>query len=163
MTYRMAAKILTFLIAITGISGCGSDITSSGTLSRITFDRSHGSLWGIQFYIDLTETEIAEARFFRQGETEQTEVSHRSISSEEWAQVEQIVSDLVPSLEEYKEKKSFFGSKMQKMDGGESRTLTLTRRTETGEKTITYRWPSSKEADSLEILLETLAQNTIKE
>jgi len=154
MTYRTAAKLLAFLIAITGLSGCGRDITSSDSLVRITFDRSHGSLWGNQFYIDLTETEIVEARFFRQGETEQTEVSCIPLSAEEWTKAEQAVLSLAPSLKEKKEKKGIF----QKSDGAEERTLILTWETETGEKTVVYDLPSTENAIALEEYLETLVQ-----
>ena len=154
MTYRTAAKLLAFLIAITGLSGCGRDITSSDSLVRITFDRSHGSLWGNQFYIDLTETEIVEARFFRQGEPEQTESHNILISTEIWEEAEQAVLSLAPSLKEKKEKKRIF----QKSDGTEERTLTLTWETETGEKTVIYDLPSTENAIALEEYLETLVQ-----
>lgn len=163
MTYKMTTKLLALLIAITGLSGCGSDITSSGTISRITYNRSHGSLWGVQFYIDLTKTEIAEARFFCQGETEQTEIYNIPIPAEVWEEVEQAISDLAPSLKEKKKKERLFQSKMQKLDGTEERTLTLTRETENGEKTISYDFPTSEEAAKLENLLEALAQGTADE
>ena len=154
MTYRTAAKLLAFLIAITGLSGCGRDITSSDSLVRITFDRSHGSLWGNQFCIDLMETEIVEAQFFRQGETEQTEVSRIPLSAEEWKKAEQAVLSLAPSLKEKKEKKGIF----QKSDGTEERTLTLIWETENGEKTVVYDLPSTENAIALEEYLEALVQ-----
>ena len=156
MTYRMTAKILAALIAITGLSGCSREITSSDPLIYITFDRSHGSLWGNQFYIALAETEIVEAWFFQQGEMEQTEVSHSPLSAEEWKEVEQAVLSLVPSLKEKKEKKGIF----QKMDGTEERTLTLTWETEHGEKTVIYDFPNTDKAIALEEYLEALAQKT---
>ena len=154
MIYRMTVKILALLIAITGLSGCGREITSSDPLIYITFGRSHGSLWGNQFSITLTETEIVEARFFPQGESEQTVVSHVPLSAEEWTKAEQAVLSLIPSLKEKREKKGIF----QKSDGTEERTLSLTWKTEKGEKTITYDFPSSEEAIALEEYLETMVQ-----
>ena len=141
---------------MTGLSGCGSDITSAGTLSRITFDRSHGSLWGVQLYIDLTETEIVEARFFPQGESEQTEIRNVLIPTEIWEEAEQTVISLTPFLKEKREKKRIF----QKADGTEERTLTLTWETEYGEKAISYDLPSTEEAAGLETFLEELVKGT---
>lgn len=158
MTYKITATLLTLLL-LAGVSGCGSSTSAAScdTLSRITYDRSHGSLWGIQFYISLTEMEIKEARFFQPGASEQTEISAVPLDGETWEQVEQAVSNLLPSLAEKREKNSLFG--MKKLDGTEERTLTLTWETENGEKTITYTWPSSEEAAKLEKLLEGLVQN----
>ena len=158
MTYTGIAKILALLIAITGLSGCGREITSSDSLIYIAFDRSHGSLWGNQFNIALTETEIVEAQFFPEGASEQTEVSHMPLSAEEWTKAEQAVLSLVPSLREHKEKKGLFG--MKKADGTEECILTLTWKTKQEEKTITYDFSSSEEALALEEYLEALVQDT---
>lgn len=159
MTDKIKPLFLTLLF-LAGLAGCGSSSAfapSCGSLSGVIFDRSHGSLWGIQFYISLTETEIKEARFFQPGASEQAEISAVPLDGETWEQVEQAVSNLLPSLAEKQEKNSLFG--MKKLDGTEERTLTLTWKTENGKKTITYTWPSSEEAAKLEKLLEGLVQN----
>lgn len=159
MTDKIKPLFLTLLF-LAGLTGCGNSSAfapSCSPLSGVTFDRSHGSLWGIQFYISLTEAEIKEARFFQPGASEQTEISAVPLEEKAWEEIEQAVSSLLPSLAEKREKKSLFG--MKKLDGAEERTLTLTWETENGEKAITYAWPSSEEAAKLEKLLEELVQN----
>lgn len=159
MTDKIKPLFLTLLF-LAGLTGCGNSSAfapSCGSLSGVIFDRSHGSLWGIQFYISLTEAEIKEARFFQPGASEQTEISAVPLEEKAWEEIEQAVSSLLPSLAEKREKKSLFG--MKKLDGAEERTLTLTWETENGEKAITYAWPSSEEAAKLEKLLEELVQN----
>lgn len=144
-----------------GLTGCGeAKLPADTTLNRVTYDRSHGSLWGVQFYIDLTETEIVKTHFFRPGEGDLTEVSSVPITAEQWKQVEEALLSLAPSLTVKKgEKLGFF--KKQKLDGAESRTLTLTWEIENKEQTISYDWPSNDEADALEELLEAMAQATV--
>jgi len=152
---KSTAKMLPLIIVITILGGCQST-TTYDDLTRMTFERSHDSIWGIQFYIDMTETEIIEARFFHPGETEQTEILNAPISAETWREIEQAVISLEPNLKE--EKKGLFQGNTKKLDGTEKRVLTIAWKTEDGEKTINYSYPATDEAIALEEYLETLVQ-----
>ena len=162
MTGRIFALMLTLVIAA-GLTGCGeAELPADTALTRVTYDRSHGSLWGVQFYIDLTETEIVRTHFFRPGEGELTEVSHVPVTVAQWKQVEQRILSLAPSLIVKKgEKIGLFQN--QKLDGAESRVLTLTWEKDNQQQTINYDWPADAEADALEELLEMMVQETVSQ
>ena len=146
-----------------GLTGCGeAKLPADTSLARVTYDRSHGSLWGIQFYIDLTETEIVRTHFFPADEGTLKEDSHIPVTDEQWKEVEQRVLTMAPSLAVKKgEKLGFF--KKQKLDGAESRTLTLTWEKNNKQQTISYDWPNTAEADALEELLEMMVQETVSQ
>ena len=157
----MTGRIITLVLMLTlaaGVIGCGTKEPQEDiSLCRVTYDRSHGSLWGIQFYIDLTETEIVRTHFFPAGEGTLKEVSHIPVTAEQWKEIEQKILTMAPSLTVKKgEKLGFF--KKQKLDGAESHTLTLTWEKNNKQQTISYDWPNTAEAAALEELLETMAE-----
>ena len=160
MTGRIIAVML-MLTFMTGSTGCGTkDLSADISLRRVTYDRSHGSLWGNQFYIDLTETEIVSTHFFPEGEGNLKEVSYIPVTEEQWEELEQRIFTMVPSLKVKKgEKLGFF--KKQKLDGAESRTLTLTWEKKNKQQTISYDWPDTAEAADLEELLEMMVREGV--
>ena len=160
MTGRIITLALT-LIFVAGLTGCGeTELPADTSLVRVTYDRSHGSIWGIQFYIDLTETEIVRTHFFPAGEGTLKEVSHIPVTAEQWKEIEQKILTMAPSLTVKKgEKLGFF--KKQKLDGAESRTLTLTWEKNNKQQTISYDWPNTAEAAALEELLEVMVREAV--
>lgn len=135
--------------------GCASK-NSTETLSKITFDRGHGSMWCHQFYIEVTENEIVCARYFPEGSSEQTTCQHIPITAQQWNELVAAVRALEPELKEDQPSlwQKLFNS--QKADGGEYRKLTLSRKTDGSEESVAYQWPASAAARELEALLEAL-------
>ena len=135
-------------------------------LVGVAFDRGHGSMWGYQFYMHLTPEEIASVYFFPAdiSGSDPVECSHVPLTAEQWAQAEAAVLALHPYLEPVKEptfwdKLSARFRKVQMLDGGSSRTLSLTWRLNGEDVTVGYRWSSCDEASALETLLETIANH----
>ena len=57
---------------------------------------------------------------------------------------------------------SLFG-KVGRLDGTETRELTLIFKTQNGEEAVLYNWPESDAADRLETLLEDIAFAAVTE
>ena len=162
--FDMTGRVIAWMLILTltaGLTGCGeTELPADTSLVRVTYDRSHGSIWGIQFYIDLTETEIVRTHFFPAGEGTLKEVSHIPVTAEQWKEIEQKILTMAPSLTVKKgEKLGFF--KKQKLDGAESRTLTLTWEKNNKQQTISYDWPNIAEAAALEELLEVMVREAV--
>lgn len=130
----------------------------SAAISRIVFDRGHGSMWGNQFFIELCPEEIVCVRYFPENSGEQTTREHIPISKTAWEKVLTAVQTLEPQLEADKPSlwQQLWGG--QKLDGGEYRNLTIYRQTGTEETQTLYRLPSDPAVQALELLLEGLVE-----
>lgn len=143
------------MFMLTSCSGEKGDVS----LNRLVFDRGHGSMWGNQFYIEVTETEIVYAAYFPEGASEQTTCQNIPITEETWASIVSAVDTLKPEL--VKDTPTLWeklaGSRKQ--DGGEYRKLTLSWQTSSNTEDVLYKWPASSAATQLETLLQSLLEN----
>ena len=133
-----------FIVVALLLSGCGAKRNSD--ITTIKFNRGHGSMWGNQFYINLSPTQIVTARYIPEGSWDLVTVEQIPIPDAQWQQIKSAVEQLP-----LKKARTDIWEK-QKLDGGEFRELTLVR----GTKEVTYDWPNTPEAQQLEQLLETL-------
>lgn len=149
--------VIVALILLTGLSACHAK--DDPVLSGIIFERSHGSMWGNQFYIDINASQIKQLSYVSKDTLELD--THRSIPilPEQWQALEDAVMLLDLQEDKTAWKDSLFGS--HKADGGEYRKLTLLWRNGNDEKEIHYLWTQSQQAEILESLLEQLAE-TVK-
>ena len=87
MKYKIPIVILIVLITAAGLIKYKTPNLFENEpkkLSHITYDRNHGSLWGIQFHIEMNEKEIIYAHFFQPGENDLTELYSAGITQEQW-------------------------------------------------------------------------------
>ena len=152
---KKIAMLMAAACLLTMMVGCASE-SSPGTLSKITYDRGHGSMWGNQFYIEVTEDEIVCARYFSEGSSEQSTCQHIPITAQQWQELTAAVQKLEPELKKDQPSELQKLFKSQKLDGGEYRKLTLSRKTDRSEESVVYQWPASAAAQELEVLLEAL-------
>ena len=138
-----------FVLAALLLTGCKAK--GGDTITGVIFDRGHGSMWGNQFYIELVAEEIVLARYFPQNSQEQQVSEHLPITAEQWTDI----CTAVQALELKEDRPSLLDKlfRRSKLDGGETRTLTLIW---DGETKITYQWPNDPRAMELEALLERL-------
>lgn len=138
-------KILTAVFAFGALllSGCGA---KDDSLTKIIFNRGHGSKWGNEFYIELQATQIVRVRYIPEGQSELVTLEHIPITDAQW----QTIKSAVEQLPLEKARTNIW--EKQKLDGSEFRELTLVR----GKKEVTYYWPNKPEAQQLEALLEAL-------
>ena len=155
---RKLICVLAVFLAAGLLAGCGKEELSEENLSGITYNRSHGSMWGVQFYIDITEDEISYTHFFLPEEYEMIEGEAEEITKEEWEKIKNSVMEFLPDLEE---KKSGGFLEGMVLDGGEEKSLTLTWETEKGEKEIEYIWPGGEAFDEFEKFLEDFAKEKV--
>ena len=139
-----------FMMAALLLSGCGAKRNQE--LTTISFNRGHDSMWGNQFYIEISPVEIVIARYIPEGSWDLVTVEHLPITDTQWQTIKRTVEQL--PLE--KARTDIW--EKQKLDGSEFRELTLTR----GKKEITYYWPNTPEAQQLELFFETLLAESIK-
>ena len=143
-------KIVTAVFAFGAILLAGCSSKDNG-VTKITFNRGHGSMWGNQFYIELQATEIVQARYIPEGQSELVTLEHIPITDAQW----QTLKSTVEQLPLEKTRTDIW--EKQKLDGSEFRELTLVR----GKKEVTYYWPNTPEAQQLEQLFETLLADSI--
>lgn len=161
----MKIKILTGLLLLPmllTLGGCAEKSSVTGTPIRVIFDRGHGSMWGVQFYMDVCPEEITSTRYFGEDSADGDQESRENvpITAEQWSKIEAAVAELVPQLEEVDQPsllKRILGSGTSKLDGGLYRKLTLAYRSGDETVQVEYNWPQSSQADALEQLLEELA------
>ena len=140
------------------LTGCGEAETpdpETATLCRVVFDRGHGSMWGVQFYIDVCPEEILRTCYFEaeDPDMELKEEENLPITEEQWEEIKNAVLKLEPNLEKEKKPKAK-GTK--KLDGGLYHNLTLVWEQGNEKQEICYKWPSCEAAEQLEDLLEEL-------
>ena len=138
-----------FVMAALLLSGCGAK--RNGEITAIKFNRGHGSLWGNQFYIEISPQEIVTARYIPEGSWDLVTVEHLPITDDQW----QSIKNTVEKLPLEKARTDIW--EKQKLDGSEFRELTLVR----GKKQTLYAWPNTPEAQQLEQLLETLLADSM--
>ena len=145
--------ILVFLM----LCGCSVAEETPDTVTRVIFERGHGSAWGNQFYMDVCTDEILQARYFRPDDPggELMEESGRPITSEQWEQILSAVEELAPSLVPERKPlwQRLFG-RGEALDGTEFHHLTLYA---SDDDSVRYEWPKNEQAAALEALLEQLA------
>ena len=134
------------------LTGCVSQ-SEDKVLTRLVFDRGHGSMWGNQFYIELCEEEIICIRYIPEGSAELVTQTEIPLTDQMWEQIVSAVGEL-----ELKPEKA---GKKQVLDGTEYRRLTLTWEIGGKEKTVNYSF--SPAAQKLEALLESLIPKKIPE
>ena len=139
-----------FLMAALLLSGCGAKRNSE--ITKIIFNRGHGSAWGNQFYIKISPEEIVTARYIPEGSWDLVTVEHLPITDAQW----QTVISTVEQLPLEKARTNIW--EKQKLDGSEFRELTLVR----GKKEVTYYWPNTPEAQQLEQFFETLLSDIVE-
>ena len=143
-------KIVAAVFAFGAIlfSGCKAKDES---VTKIIFNRGHGSMWGNQFYMELQATEIVRAQYIPEGRSELVTLEHIPITDAQW----QTAKSTVEKLPLEKARTNIW--EKQKLDGGEFRELTLVR----GKKEVTYYWPNTPEAQQLEQFFEILLAESI--
>lgn len=139
-----------FMMAMLLLSGCSGK--RSQELTSISFNRGHGSMWGNQFYMEISPQEIVTAHYIPEDSGDLVTVEHLPISDTQW----QTVKHTVEQLPLEKARTDIW--EKQKLDGSEFRELTL----EWGKKEITYYWPNTPEAQQLEQLFEKLLADNIE-
>lgn len=122
-------------------------------VTKLTFDRGHGSAWGNQFYIELSPEEIVILRYIPEGSAELETREHIPIREDTWKQLQTHLEALTLEEETVSLWQRLFGSK--KLDGGAYRRLILSYE----DRAVTYRWPEG--GDALEAFLETLAKEAV--
>lgn len=143
-------KIVAAAVAFGAIllTGCR---TKDESVTKITFNRGHGSMWGNQFYMELQATEIVCAQYIPEGQSELVTLEHIPITDAQW----QTAKSTVEQLPLEKARTNIW--EKQKLDGSEFRELTLVR----GKKEITYYWPNTPEAKQLEAFFEELLYGSL--
>ena len=140
---KIRALVL-FVMAVLLLSGC--EANESSEITSISFNRSHDSVWGNQFYIKINPTEIVTACFIPEGSEDPVTAEHLSITDVQW----QTIKSTVEQLPFEKARTDIW--KKQKIDGSNFRELTVER----SRKEITHYWPNTPEIGQLEQLLEAL-------
>ncbi len=148
-------------------SGCtvSGDIPPDAELSGIRFHRDHGSIWGVRLTLDIAPEGIKEVGVTKGGEWVERE--NLPIRPADWNKIADAVEKIRPALLAVRQKPqiwpfSLFG-KVQRLDGTETRELTLIFKTQNGEEAVLYNWPESDAADQLETLLEDIAFAAVTE
>ena len=139
-------KILAAVLAFGALLLSGCSAKRNQELIAISFNRGHGSMWGNQFYIEISPVEIVTARYIPEGSWDLVTVEHLPITDAQWEKIKSAVEQL--PLE--KARTNIW--EKQKLDGSEFRELTLVR----GKKEVTYYWPNIPQAQQLEALFEAL-------
>lgn len=161
----MKTRIILGLLLIPmliSLGGCAEKDITDATPVRVIFNRTHGSVWGDQFYMDICPEEITSTCFFSKinFSNEQVVQENVSITAEQWSAVEAAVTDLRPLLEEVKKPsllKRIISSRHPTVDGHLTRRLTLVFETDDEPLSIEYNCPHSDQTTELEHLLEELA------
>lgn len=148
MKLQIIAAVSAFLLLLSGCNGKEDD-----AVTGIKFERGHGSVWGNQFYIEISDDEIVTARYIREGTGELVTEEHIPITDAQ----RQTIRTVAQQLPLEKERTQLWGKR--KADGTEFRKLTLI----CGTKETVYRWPNTPEANQLEQLLESMVKNETEE
>ena len=154
------------LLLLLAMSSCSKNKVPSQETDRpvrVVFERGHGSVWGVQFNMDVGPQEIYHTDYFPANDEKPELISAEGvpITEEQWDALEEAVFALAPHLEPEKEPgilKQLLGSKTV-VDGGLYRKLTLVWQSGSKETETTYGWPDHANADVLEKLLEQLTNH----
>ena len=159
---------LLLLLPLLILGGCGKPEEPPipqpyGKLAAITYSRTHGSMYGYDFYMNLTPEEIDYTDYFVEGDLLVKE--HVPVEASHWQQAEALMLEALPNLWEAQPQKEpnflqrLFSRKKEVMmlDGGDSRGVFLVWQTENGEKFVGYSCPGGS-TSALEEYLMHLAQ-----
>lgn len=134
-----------------------SDIAA---LERVIFDRGHGSVWGNQFFTELTAAELVITRFFDPSDPTRTLLTrtNQALAPEEWPQLTAAIVALLPHLPTAKHRFRLFARKPfpAAADGTAYCKLTLFFRSGRKLRTTSVPMPDCPEANAFEQLLEHL-------
>lgn len=138
-----------------------------GELVGLTYNRTRGTVAGEDFFIALSSEEVVSTVYWPSDYSafENTK-EHIPISREQWAEVEQVVLELYPLMNELSDSDGDTDGlwpEIEVLDGGDSDTLTLTWDTGSGTQTTEYSWPNDRRVLTLTALLEELAEPTGRE
>lgn len=130
-----------------------------GTLVGVSCSESNPTIAGYDFSIDLTREEIQHTCFYpgEMGGCEPVEKSHIPITEKQWENVQAVILELYPHMEETKADKTSRQNDAFVLDGGDSTELSLTWETQDGMVEIGYRWPADRRVLTLIALLRELA------
>lgn len=162
---RVAAGVMAVLLCL---SGCGKiqptptvpeEKQPPGTLIGVRYSQSNPTVAGYDFSIDLTKHEIRSACFYpgELGGQEQMEKAQIPVTEKQWEDVQTVIFDLYPNMEEIEAGKNNHQNDAFMLDGGESSALCLIWETQDGIEEIGYQWPSDRRVLTLTALLRELA------
>jgi len=165
----MAAGVMAVLTLLLGMMGCGKtqivptvpeEKTVPGALIGIHYSRTSGMIAGYDFEVRLNKDEIEYTSFYPgdMGGQDAEEKTHIPITEKQWSDVETVLLDLSPVLEELESVtgKPSTGEELL-LDGGDHQSLSLVWQTEEGTEEIGYRWPSDRRVLTLIAMLQELA------
>lgn len=141
-----------------------SSILEECTLTRVMLERRHGSVWGVQFYVDVCPREVTLIRYFPREDPggELAVDKHIPLTSQRWDEIVEAVAQLRPQLSPVP-KPTFWARLTQArkgryrvLDGVGYHHLALTWQAEGHPHEVRYDWPGSEQAKTLETLLERL-------
>ena len=164
---KRVRKYLLIMMAALLFSGCGKEQTAPseppGKLVGLTYSKSGGMERGNDFYIRIKNGQIEAMEYFDWEELEDIEIKDLELDSEVWGNIEEIVAQMWPTLEEkVPEKKrsrlywilnGFWDGEPMILDGGDRTDFSLVWETDEGAVTIPYRWDNS---DPMNFELATL-------
>lgn len=145
----------------------GGTADPPGMLVGVSYNRTSGSVARRDFFIQLSPEKVvystywpADEDYYANGEQYTPAVKENvAITKEQWADVEQIVLELYPQLEEIPEKRDHYNIPLpgvHVLDGGDESNLTLLWDTGEAEKKIDYNLPNDRRTMTLLALLEEL-------
>lgn len=144
--------LFTFVPLLCSLSACSAGKETSGVLTGVIFERGHGSAWGNQFYIHVSQQEILSLRYVSKATGNMETRTHISITQQQWQQIEAAVQAMELQVEKPSVRGRLLGS--SRLDGTEYRKLSLV--TQVGDEQVetAYQWPQSSQAAALEALFE---------
>ena len=156
---RIVLLCALFLILCSGCGKAAQPSPDTAELVRVVFDHGHGSMWGVQFFVDVKQTEIASVSHFIMVNDKAEYVTETGLplAADRWDAIKNAVEELYPDLRPADSaKKKLFGGQ-QKLDGAEYRKLMLFWKQGDAVEEISYLWPDCDAADALEQVLESIA------
>ena len=169
---RIMAAILTVVMALTGLTGCGKTEPQPvipetpgppGTLVGMTYATGGGMVAHSDFYIRVSQKEIEHTEFWPEDVyVDDIQVGeHIPVTQQQWADVEAVILDLYRDgkLEAYQPKPKPESNPMDVfvLDGGDYTNLSLVWETENGSEEMSCYWPNDRRALTLTDLLRELA------
>ena len=159
---------LLLLLPMLLLGGCGKTEEPPvpqpyGELKAIMYSRTHGSMYGYDFYMKLMPEEIDFTDYFVESEAFVKE--HVPVEESHWRQAEALMLEALPNLwEAQPEKEPTFWQRLFPrkeepfmLDGGDSRDVMLVWKTEEREIIVGYSCPGGS-TTALEEYLMQLAQ-----
>jgi len=144
---RKHISLAALMLCIVLLAGCTSH-PEDAAVTRVVFERGHGSAWGNQFFIDVCPQQITKCQFIPAGTGTLQTGEKIPIAPSQWQQLTDMLEGMTLQPEKENLFQRLFGGR--KLDGGAFRKLTLYR----GEHATVYRWPDNGAA--LEEFLEAL-------